>query len=657
MPRLTSDCLILFESPEELLNEYDNNLKSSGLFVTAEVELPIREKLPFVIAVEGTSTELKVIAEVVYAAGDKLGMQVHFEPMTERALDAVVKGLRAQVGSDSEREREPAAPPMGTPGAPGRDALVTPPPTMAPENPTPPPRGRQTVTTPPPHERVDVAPPEAASTAQHSEAPLDHQDPAANPLFAEPTMDSHPGSPPFGLEQTYEAPPPPMEAPEAPAAAADGAQPQPTAQQPPPAAPAATSDSVPQLSVRGIATGGKESREFETITPLDVHSPDMRELPLLRLVATISAAQLPLTLEIPLEGDDTAVLDFNIRGNLVSFRRQDSALDLLERLERDNKLERKRKERVIEGLGDNLTDRGIITMLVERRQIRVQDYWMTLRTQATDTLNAARQQGRVEYTLKTAVITRRTGIPFGMLVVPWMDVALRELSSDAIEEELGKLWFSYPSLNRQSRWPLHTLGLDPQSQTFFEESLNGCVTLDHVRKTSPLGIHRTKRLFLTMLAMGLIQISEEPAAEAKVLTPEQQIFEELERRTNATRFDQLGVHWSDHPRAYPKALERVKREFGPESKWHHFHPETVPTCNQIIKMAEAAKVFLSNKEQRVEHRNEQITRFQQQVSANLMFKQAELMAMRQEYQAARQALEVCLEMDPRREYQELRARI
>ncbi len=476
---------------------------------------------------------------------------------------------------------------------------------------------------------------------------------------AEPSAaDDPPSAPPAAPPQPEAAAPPPA-APPPPVAAAPppAAPPPPVAAAPPLPAPPPAAGGAPGLSIKGTATGGKGSGEFDDITPLEVNEQNLRTIPLLRLIATISTCQLPVTLEFPMADDDVATFDFNVKGNLVGFSRKDSALDLLDRLEKDNRLERKRKEMVIEKLGDKLSDRGIITFLVERRQIRVQDYWMTMRTQATDTLNDARKMGSVPFHLHTAVITRRTGVPFGMLVVPWMDIALRDMSSDDTEEELSKFWYSFPTLNPDSRWPIHTLGLDPQTQTFFEESLNGCVNLDHVRKTSPLGIHRTKRLFLTMMAMGLMTVSDDPAAEAKVLSPEQQIQEELERRKKATRFDQLGVHWSDHPRVYPKALELVKREFGPESKWHHFHAETVPVCNQIIKIAEDAKAFLTERDRRVEHRNEQITKFQQQVSANLLYKQAELMGLRQEYQQARLALQVAMEMDPRKEYQDMLRKI
>ena len=101
MPRLTEDGLILFQSSEELLSEYDNNLKNSGLFVRSEVSLPLRERRPFTLCIEGSSTRLEVTAEVVFTAGDRVGLQVHFDAMTERALAAIIQGLRDHSGTDT----------------------------------------------------------------------------------------------------------------------------------------------------------------------------------------------------------------------------------------------------------------------------------------------------------------------------------------------------------------------------------------------------------------------------------------------------------------------------------------------------------------------------------------------------------------------------
>ena len=585
MPRVTDEKTITFDSAEEFLTEYEQNLLNNGLFATSDVEIPMREKRTFSIKIQGQEAALSLLAEVVFAAGGQLGFQVHFEPVTKAALEMVVKQFKSSLLAPDAKTQQEAPEPPAEP-APSEAEAQAPPAQQPPI--------RQAIATPPPQAAPQF--PEGATPT------------AGFPSSVTPAPQSVPTSSVGG---------------------------------------------APSLSIHGSATGGKKSGEFDDITPVELNQANIKTIPLIRLVATVSTCQLPVTLKLTLGEGDIASLDFNVKGNMVGFSREGSALDLLDRLEKDNRLERKRKEKVIEALGDKLSDRGIITFLVERRQIRVQDYWMTLRAQATDTLNEARRLKACPFHLHTAVITRRTGVPFGMLVVPWMDIALRDMGSDEMEELLSHYWHSFPMLNTDSCWPVHTLGLDPQTQTFFEESLNGCVNLDHVRKTSPMGIHRTKRLFLTMMAMGLIQLSEDPAAEAKVLSPEQQLLEDLERRQKMTRFDQLEVHWSDHPGAYAKALERIKREYGPESKWHHFHPETIPICQKIIRLAEDAKIFLTDRDRRVTHRNEQITKFQQQVSANLMFKQAELMGLRQEYQQARIALQVALEMDPRKEYQEL----
>jgi len=414
-----------------------------------------------------------------------------------------------------------------------------------------------------------------------------------------------------------------------------------------------TSASMPQLNINGIATAGKASGEFGAMKVLAIDPDNLAEIPLFHLLGSIAMANLPLSLRIRL-GHEQLIFDFNLKGKLVRFARPGSPMNLLERLEDSGKLDRKTKKRVLATLGDAVTTLGIVKLLVMRRLLRAQDFWLALRAQAIDALNEVRRLERCPFSLHTEVITRHNGIAFGSLLVPWMDVALREQTNDEQEAILGDNWHRYPMLAPEPIWPLHALGLDPQAQGLFEEVLDGCMSLDHVRKISPLGLKRTRRLFITMISIGLLNLNDLPASEGIVLTAEQMVQEELDGRKSRTRFDQLGVHWSEHWSAYDAALAKMKKEFGEGSKWYVFHEETIPICQEIVKLAGKACTWLKRKDNRLEERSLLATPFQRKVAGYLLFKQAELMVMRKEYRAAKMNLEVALEMEPgNRDYLEL----
>ena len=644
MPRLLESGAIEFASGQEFLDEYRENLIRNGLFVQTDVELPMRAKRTFNLAVQEIGANITIVAEPVFVSGGMMGLEADLDPTTLGEIKSLVELLEARIAEAEQPEPTPM---------PVEARPITPAPAQA--EPTP-----------------ESAPTPEAGASQPAPGGKDYWDEGA-PTQASRGPEVTPGVP----EWSVNAPTPtpyymPMETP-AGSPTWDVGAPTPTPvfispeQQAggdgsgaiPPSPVMAqgqrpfSSSSIPQLNINGMATAGDKSEEFGPLKVRAIDPDNLSEIPLFHLLGSVAMSNLPLSLRFRL-GHETLIFDFNLKGKLVRFARPGSPMDLLERLEESGKLDRKTKKRVLATLGEAVTTQGIVKLLVMRRLLRAQDYWLAVRAQAIDSLNEVRKLKACPFTLHTEVITRHNGISFGSLLVPWMDVALREQTNERQEELLGAQWHRYPILASDPVWPLHALGLDPQAQGLFEEVLDGCMTLEHVRKISPLGLKRTRRLFITMICIGLLELSDHPIAEGVVLTPEQQLTLELEGRKSKTRFDQLGVHWSEHWSAYDAAHARMKKEYGEGSKWYVFHEETIPLCQQLVKQAEVAMRFLKIKENRFKERELQATPFQRKVAGYLLFKQAELMVMRKEYRAAKLNLEVALEMEPgNREYLEL----
>ena len=406
---------------------------------------------------------------------------------------------------------------------------------------------------------------------------------------------------------------------------------------------------VQGISLKGelVITGKMD--ELADLMPLDFDTEVMRRISLPKLVASISKATVPVSLSIEV-GEVTYGFTFNLRGNLVQFSSPDSEDDLIERLIRAGKLNKELSDEVKSQADESKSAEEI---LLYRKIIRPHDYWSTVREQVVAAMMAIREGGSTPFSMRSEAVRRRTGIPFGSLIVPWMEVAMRTLPGDEVDQQLDALWYQFPIISESAPWPLQALDVEQRTLRFLEKGLDGRNTLIHVRKTSPLGTNRTKRLFCTLIGIGMMELREQAVVLDTDSTPEQKLAEELERLKKANRYDQLGVHWSAHPWEYTQAVKVVKKEYGSGSKWDRFYPESKTTCAGLIDLAEKAKTYLTDNSRRREYRSTLLSRFQQEVAAFHLYKQAELAIFREQYPEARRLIEMAIEMDAKKEYRAL----
>ena len=410
---------------------------------------------------------------------------------------------------------------------------------------------------------------------------------------------------------------------------------------------------VPAISLEGQLLVSNDLKNYEDMRPVDLTPEHLKSIRLPQLLATVAKAQVPISLTLNTE-EGEVVLRFNMRGNLVKLTVPGGEKDLLTRFMRDGHLTKELLTEVNEMVDESRTAEEI---LLYRKIIRPHDYWLTIRAQTIDFLMDVHRAGTTTFRIRSEMVKRRTGIPFGSLIIPWMEVAMRNLPTDEVENHLEASWFSFPALDDESPWALQSLDVDTRTLRFLEKSLTGRDPLVHVRKTSPLGAMRTKRLFCTMMGIGLIVLTEKPSLVDAGDTPESKIAAELERRRKADLFVQVGVHWSAHPGAFKKSIEDIKKEYGANSKWDRFFPETREACHAIIALAESAAAQLRSSSKRKEYRAEKVSEFQLQVSAYHFFQQAEIAVLREAYTDARDLLEMAVEMDPKREYRALLSHI
>ena len=181
-------------------------------------------------------------------------------------------------------------------------------------------------------------------------------------------------------------------------------------------------------------------------------------------------------------------------------------------------------------------------ILLYRKIIKPREYWVGIREIAIEYLMTIHRGGSTTFHLKSEMVKRRTGIPYGSLIIPWMQVALRHLDITAVDDYLEPSWFKFPFLSEDTPWALQTLDVDQRTLRFLEKALTGRDPMIHVRKTSPQGTNTTKRLFATMMSIGLVELSDKAQLTDEGQTPLVKLSDDLRRRKKANRFDQLGVH-------------------------------------------------------------------------------------------------------------------
>ena len=407
---------------------------------------------------------------------------------------------------------------------------------------------------------------------------------------------------------------------------------------------------VPAISLSGELTVTDDIDNYIDSMPVDLDPASLKSLPMPRLVATLAKAQVPISLTVPTEEHGDISFHFNMRGNLVKLLGKSCEQNLLDRIMRAGLLNKELLREVKEMVDET---RSAEEILLYRKIIKPREYWVCIREMAIEYLMAIHRAGSTNFQLKSEMVKRRTGIPFGTLIIPWMEIALRNLPGDDVTEYLDPLWFQFPLISEDTPWPLQSLDVDQRTLRFLEKALTGRDPLIHVRKTSPLGTNRTKRMFCTMMSIGLMELSEKPTMSSTDETPEAILAGDVARRQKANRFDQLGVHWSAHPNQFTKALDDLKKEFGPNSKWDRFYPEAKDTCRELLRIAGEAAAYLRDRKKRVDHRTDLVSRFQLEVSAFHFFQQAEIAILREAYAEARELLEMAVEMDGKKEYRAL----
>ncbi len=671
MPFLLNDGTIQFDSLDELQTSVESALSTSGLLLKSERDWPLRTPIDFNIKVTGRDFQASLRAEVVYCQGGKVGLDLPDKLSTKGALNALIEHLSAPEAEQAifqkkesgrldapvkkaSREVAVAAAPSRTPVAEivpaGPVELSTPilmedgsvryrsfdayiadyehhldKGLMYPDSSGSWKRGdklKLSILV----EGVGAGTPVQAEVlvCDHGKVGLDiSHDPAAKKALAElldrvKRADANPPA-------AYNAVPPGEKV---------------TAAHAPVAAQQTSVD------ICGRIVPGAVITKMYPLTPVDLTSNRLDNVDLLCLIASLSSAGVPLQLVVELKNRHLR-FGFNANGNIVHYVSSGAQEDLLERLVKRQLIPHSRIRAL---LSESSDEKPVEIVLMAEKVIKLHELWICVRDQVVDALEEIRHAGKSNYSITTLQTSRRTGVTFGHLIMPWLEHALAELNSKQLDDFLAPLANRYPLPNKDCRWPLSSLALDRKSLRFAEELLDGTRTLADALNV--VSFVRRKKLRLQMAALhflGTFDLLTDSLA-APEQKPEYKLSKELDELAEANRFDQAGVHWSAHPATYKEALEKIKREYGPGSALASHSIECTNMCRKRVTMAEKAVEYLENRERRKQYRKQVIDASQLQTSAEMLFKQIDLLLFRSDNLGAKRTLEMAVELNPKPEY-------
>lgn len=123
VPKLTGD-VVCFDRTKDVRHELDTNLKNGGLFVDA-APLPLRTHKSLRVSIGGAMTAVRIEADVVFAAGGRVGFSVGGAQEVKSALERAMEGLSAQPAPQPAPSLPPpAGSPMSSLGAASSIDLV-----------------------------------------------------------------------------------------------------------------------------------------------------------------------------------------------------------------------------------------------------------------------------------------------------------------------------------------------------------------------------------------------------------------------------------------------------------------------------------------------------------------------------------------------------
>lgn len=188
--------------------------------------------------------------------------------------------------------------------------------------------------------------------------------------------------------------------------------------------------------------------------------------------------------------------------------------------------------------------------------------------------------------------------------------------------------------------------LERRATRFFEIVMEEEHSLRMLFKVSPVSQGETYRLVRLGELLNLLSFSREKLTEVDLSAEHLEYLQQQFSRAQEGYFEALNIHMVTHPRKYERALDDIKETFSKSSEYALHTYRHRELCAQIVRLAEEAFRYLSDKSRRITYRNENFDRTVLRQSADVLLEKADMNRLRGHDRRMRQALEMAFELDP-----------
>ncbi len=163
---------------------------------------------------------------------------------------------------------------------------------------------------------------------------------------------------------------------------------------------------------------------------------------------------------------------------------------------------------------------------------------------------------------------------------------------------------------------------------------------------SNMGRGPTIQVLLALVQLGVLGFVESEDAEQVMERLRGQLETKLNHQMEQNPFEMLEVHWTSRTDAVKKSYERMKDEYARFGKGRELAPDVEERRLKILANIEKAFKRLNEKTIRQETRKQYYEVQQHDFSADLLFRQGEMLLMRKKYADAIDNLERACELMP-----------
>ena len=214
-----------------------------------------------------------------------------------------------------------------------------------------------------------------------------------------------------------------------------------------------------------------------------------------------------------------------------------------------------------------------------------------------------------------------------------------------------------PYLDHYSRivvdFPVDDLQMKKTEQEFLQILGKRSYRLREIYAVSNMGRNPTAIITLTLMDMGILQFQEEEDTTQIIANYHRQFKTKLAVMEEQNHFEKLEVHWSARTSDVEEGYQRLKAKWDRMGQAHVLPPEVEELRGKVQDEMEKAYNTLRSTSNRQEYRSEVYEKQQIAFSADVFFRQAELLMISERWADVLENTERAVELVPdSRKYQQ-----